>query len=162
MDMTEEEEYLARLDANRQFNQPYVKPGPRTFTTQLQPEQEQAFRTWVAQNKIPFNPNDVTSDYDMRGFWQGLQSGDPEASRAVDPHDQRLHFTDKWKTPYHRTFSADSQYANDQAPRWSGNQYLKDQAGTTLYDAAQPENALMGPRINNRPILPPNRLLGNR
>src|SRR5215469_3318780 len=38
-----------------QHNQAFAKPGP--YHTQLTPKEEQAFRQWVAKNKVPFDPN---------------------------------------------------------------------------------------------------------
>lgn len=141
-----EVEWTNKLLGMRNFNQPYTKPGPRTFTTQLPPDQEMAFRAWVAKNKVPFNPNDQLQDYDMRGFYQGLQNFDPQAIRAVDPYDHKMHFTDKWKTPYHDTFSADSQYATPDAPRWQQNRLLVGGDGRVLFDDALPPGVSPGPR----------------
>jgi hypothetical protein len=99
-----------------------AKPGP--WVTQLSPVEEFRFRDWVAQNKIPFDPKDPASDYDMRGFYKALQAGDPRAARSLAP-DGSLHFPDVWKTPYHATFSNESIYAAPGAPHWRGS---------TLYD----------------------------
>ena len=94
----------------------------RKYVTELPPDQEQAFQAWAAKNKVPWQdtPN---ADYDMRGFWSALQVGDPRAATAINPADKRLHFPDTWKTPYHATFSNESQYAagRPDAPHWQGN-----------------------------------------
>ena len=52
---------------------------------------------------MPFNVDAPTSDYDMRGFYQALQQGDPRGTE-LNPSDQRLHFCDAFKTPYHEEF----------------------------------------------------------
>lgn len=141
-------DYRRQLYENRERNAPYSRPGPRTFTTALPPEQEAQFRQWVQAKRIPFNPDEPAQDYDMRGFWLGLQNYDPKAVTAVDPFDKRMHFTDNWKTPAHETFSADSQYAGEQAPKWEGGRYLVDNSGLTLFDAAAPRglSGAVGPR----------------
>lgn len=138
---------------NFQRNQAFLKDGaPTVYNTALQPDQEAAFRQWVGANQVPFNPALPVSDYDMRGFWQALQQGNPIAQSAVDPNDQRLHYPDYWKTPYAATFSSESQWANPQtAPRWNGDLYqLPD--GTVLWnDQAQQwvgPNAPWAPRLD--------------
>ena len=72
--------------------------------------EEPAFRKWVKDNKVPFDPDAKgPQDYDMRGFWKALQAGDEKAKSGIDPNDGKLHYPDYWKTPYHETFSAESQ-----------------------------------------------------
>lgn len=89
-------------------NQPYVQPGEHNYNTQLRPSEEAAFRDWVQKNNVPFASTAKTTDYDMRGFWKALQAGDPTARSAIDPNDKQLHYPDRWKTPYHETFSHES------------------------------------------------------
>lgn len=92
------------------------------FTTYLGPEQEQSFQDWVKQNKIPWQDS-PTADYDMRGFYQAMISGDPNAHRSS----ANLHFPDTWKTPYHKTFSNESIYsAGRPAPHWEGDRLIDD------------------------------------
>jgi hypothetical protein len=95
----------------------YARPGP--YQTFLGPGDETSFREWVKANRVPFNPLLANQDYDMRGFWQAMQNGDPRAAQA-----ENLHFPDIWKTPAHESFSQDSQYAGEMAPRWNGNQLV--------------------------------------
>lgn len=85
--------------------------------TSLGPLDEMAFRQWLGQKDVPFNPEAAATDYDMRGYWQGLQQDNP-ASRptAIDPYDNRPHFTDYWKNPSHETFSNESRLAGPGAP----------------------------------------------
>jgi hypothetical protein len=126
----------AAFDRNRQHAVPMD-----SYQTQLSGTGEAAFRQWLQHGQVPFNPNDPQADYDMRGFWQGLQAGDPHAVQAQDPNDldehgrPKMHFTDWWKTPYHDTFSADSQYALPTAPRWvNDNQLVDPRTNTVIYD----------------------------
>lgn len=77
------------------------------------------FEMWKLQNGVNESP-----DYDMRGFFGGLMSGDSMAASAVNSNDGQMHFPDKWKLPNHRTFSTDSQYYDQSSmsnvPTWSG------------------------------------------
>lgn len=111
---------------------PYAVPG--NYNTQLQPLDEMAFRQWLAQNKVPFNPDAQQSDYDMRGFYQGVQQQHPRAISAINPNDQRMHYPDYWKTPTHQTFSQDSQWAGPIAPRWNEQDQLISPGGRILFD----------------------------
>jgi hypothetical protein len=125
---------LATLQQNFNRNASWSKPAP--YQTQLSPDNEQAFRSWVSQNKIPYDmqwpPDQQMQDYDMRGFWQAQQAGDPQAVQAAS----NGHFPDTWKTPYHESFSNLSQYATPSAPVWLGNQ-LFDNSGNMIFDASQ-------------------------
>jgi hypothetical protein len=116
-------------------NKPYVRPGASNFSTTLAPDYELAFRQWLTQNNVPFDPDSqAPQDYDMRGFWQGLQNQNPVARSAVDPNDSRMHYPDYWKTPYHETFSNESQWATDMAPRWNEQDQLTAPSGRILFD----------------------------
>ena len=102
------------------------------YRTSLTPQEEYQFVQWVKANKIPFDPlgRDASplSDYDMRGFWKAMMSGDPNAKRA-----ENLHFPDTYKTPFHRSFSNESIYAGKDSPRWEGNR-LVDKFGKVVFD----------------------------
>lgn len=113
-------------------NQAYAKPGP--YTTTLNPLQELLFKLWLQQNAVPFDPRAATSDYDMRGFWLGSQQGDPRAAGAINPNDQQMHYPDYWKTPYHQSFSAESQWATPEAPAWNDRDQLVDKQGNVVFD----------------------------
>lgn len=104
---------------------PYAKPGP--YTTALPAQQEAGFQSWVKQNKIPWQDS-PTADYDMRGYYKAQQAGDPNAKQAGN-----MHFPDTYKTPYHATFSNESQYATPDAPRWNGNRLI-DKKGNVIAD----------------------------
>jgi len=119
--------------ADRYGASPYAVAG--NYSTQLQPLDEMAFRQWVDRNNVPFNPNTQgATDYDMRGFYRGMQQEHPRATSAIDPFDQQLHFPDYWKTPTHRTFSQDSQWAGPIAPRRNAQDQLAAPSGRILWD----------------------------
>lgn len=127
--------YMPPMDPTFLRNSQWVQPGNHTYNTPLSAANETAFRSWLSDNNVPFNPNATgPQDYDMRGFWQALQSGDPKAVSAVDPNDNQLHYPDYWKTPYHQTFSNESQWATPNAPRWNNEDQLIDQNGNVLFD----------------------------
>jgi hypothetical protein len=115
-------------------NAPYVRPGATNFNTALPPISEQLFRNWTEKNKVPFNADAPVSDYDMRGFYKALMSGDPKAQSAVDPNDGRMHYPDFWKTPYHETFSNQSQWALPSAPSWTEDDKLIAPNGRIVFD----------------------------
>jgi hypothetical protein len=125
--------------ANLQRNRAFLNPGAAApYNTALPPAQEAQFRAWLTENQVPFNPDLPVSDYDMRGYWAALQSGDPQAKQAVDPNDNRPHFPDYWKTPLSPTFSSDSQWANPAtAPRWEGDNYQLPNGQILWDDKAQ-------------------------
>jgi len=119
------------LDIYRR-NMAYARPG--NYRTQLSPTEELAFIDWTMKNKVPFDDT-PTSDYDMRGFFKGLMSGDPNATTGMNANDGKLHFSDYWKTPYHQSFSAESQWANPKtAPRWNEKDQLVLPDGTIVFD----------------------------
>lgn len=106
-----------------QRNKQFAKPGSELTT--LSPHQEVAFRAWVAQNRVPFNPNEATPDYDMRGYWQA----NPNASHA-----QGQHFPDTYKTIRDSTFSDQSKYAKPGTPlQWQGNNLVDKRTNQLVY-----------------------------
>lgn len=115
-------------------NAPFIAPGPHNYNASLAPGDELAFRLWTAQHAVPFDTEAPVSDYDMRGFFQGLRNGDPRAQSAVDPNDGRLHYPDFWKTPYHATFSNQSQFATPDAPHWTPDEKLVGADGQIVFD----------------------------
>lgn len=118
-----------------QRNQPYInQAAPQQYNTSLPMADELAFRSWVQQNKVPFDPETkAPQDYDMRGFFSALQGGNPAAKSAVNQYDSQIHYPDKWKTPYHESFSNESQWANQDAPRWGDGDILSNASGRVIY-----------------------------
>lgn len=109
-------------------------PSPN-YNTQLSPLDEMAYRQWVQQNGVPTNPDaEGLQDYDMRGFYQALQQGNPKAKSAVDPNDTKMHYPDFWKTPAHETFSNESQWASPNAPAWNEADQLVRPNGRIVFD----------------------------
>lgn len=100
---------------------PYGKPGP--YITPLTPAEQTGFQGWIKQNHVPYDPA-PTADYDMPGFYKALQSGDPIAKTAINATDHLPHYPDKWKTPFHKSFSNESQYALPGAPHWEEGDLL--------------------------------------
>ena len=122
-----------------QRNGAFAKPSTTDYTTPLAPEEEQQFRQWVAEHRVPFDPNEPTQDYDMRGFWKGLMAGDPNATTGINPNDHQMHFTDHWKTPYHQSFSRESQYATPMGPSWNAqDQLVMPMNGAVVFDERKP------------------------
>lgn len=117
---------------------PYVQWGVRDsdLTTTLPPGQEQAFRSWLQQYDVPFNPDAKgPTDYDMRGYYRAFMAGDPRAAPTqINPNDNQPHFTDYWKTPYHESFSQQSQWAGPHTPEWNAQDQLTDPAGNVVFD----------------------------
>lgn len=130
----EEQQWRERMGQTLARNQQWAMPGP--YQTQLSPQDEELFQRWIAQARVPFNPNDDIQDYDMRGFFKALINGDPIARTAINPNDRQMHFPDKWKTPYHQSFSRESMYAKPNAPYWlPGDEgVLVNQQGQVLLD----------------------------
>lgn len=114
-------------------NQRYVTPGEHSYNTSLPPDEERGFLRWLKKDNVPFDPSAKTSDYDMRGFYDALQRGDERARSAIDSNDGRLHYPDYWKTPYHQTFSNESQWALPTAPHWDDDK-LVDSKGAVMFD----------------------------
>ncbi len=75
----------------------------------------------------------------MRGFWKAYTLGDPRAATAVSKFDDQLHFSDVWKTPYHKTFSNQSMYATKDAPQWVGDKLI-DYYGRVIADETPKED----------------------
>lgn len=115
-----------------QRNMAYAKPQ-KTYQTQLSPAEEIQFLKWIRENQVPYDPS-PQSDYDMAGFWRALRTGDARATQAINPNDNRIHYPDTWKTPYHQTFSRQSQWALPSAPDWNDLDQLVMPDGTVIFD----------------------------
>jgi hypothetical protein len=82
----------------------YAKGGPKRdkfYNTQLTPQQEQQYQKWV--QTLPLNLRS-DYDYDLRGAWLN-----------GDLPDRNYHMIDKWKKPWHPTFSNESIYSTQDA-----------------------------------------------
>lgn len=92
-------------------------------TTKLSPDLENLYSLWQMNNNVP-----KSNDYDMRGFYLGGLLNDPVAQTAVNPSDNMIHFSDKWKLPNHHSFSNESMYSTAKDdPRWiQPAPYIKD------------------------------------
>jgi hypothetical protein len=119
----------------------YVQPGElretpsqywngQPYETKLTPEEEKQYLAWAKAHDIPA----YEKDYDTRGFWRAGQHGDPRAVTEVNPSDNKIHSPDIWKTPYHATFSEESQYARPDAPRWVDDRLVDQIHGTVIAD----------------------------
>jgi N-acetyl-anhydromuramyl-L-alanine amidase AmpD/spore germination cell wall hydrolase CwlJ-like protein len=129
-------DYLRTLSPDQlmERNAPYVKPSPGgAYLTPLLPNQEAEFQAWVKSHNVPFDPS-PKADYDMRGFWQATQNKESGTGTSVNPNDNKLHFPDKWKTPYHMSFSRESQWAKDNAPTWNDKDQLVLHGGRVVFD----------------------------
>lgn len=112
---------------------------PSGYNTQLNPMHEMMFRGWADKNKVPFDANaQGPTDYDMRGYWQGMQQGNPKAlPSSVNANDGRPHYPDFYKTPLHQTFSAESQWAPPGSPQWVNDSQLANPSGRIVHDERQ-------------------------
>jgi hypothetical protein len=112
---------------------------PQDYNTKLPLADEFQFRNWLAQNNVPFNPDAARSDYDMRGFYQAAQQGQPNVTTQINPVDNLLHYPDRFKTPLHESFSAQSQWAAPGAPNWINNETQLATPGGRIVFTEQPE-----------------------
>lgn len=113
-------------------NLAYSKPA-ESYLTQLPPKKEAQFQQWVKENKVTFDPS-PQADYDMRGFYTAMEAGNPIATNSINPNDGRIHYPDYWKTPYHKSFSAESQWAAPGAPSWNNLDQLVTPDGNIVFD----------------------------
>lgn len=111
-----------------------AKPGP--YKTQLPMVEEMQFQDWVRRSHVPFDDS-PRSDYDMRGYWKQQQRSVTPTIPRGGPFQSGAHFPDQYKTPYHETFSNESQYATPSAPHWTGDK-LFNPVGGLVKDESQP------------------------
>lgn len=107
--------------------------GSALTGTELPAIDEFQFRQWLKDNAVPFNP-DAQQDYDMRGFYKGVQQQNPHAQSSVNENDGQLHFNDYYKMPWHDTYSSESKGAGPDAPSWNKQDQLVDPSGKIMYD----------------------------
>lgn len=123
---------------------PFLAPG--SYNTTLDPLTELSFRQWVQDNNVPFNPNQSgATDYDMRGYYQGLQNSNPMAlPTEINQNDNRPHFTDYYKTPLHQSFSNGSEFAGPMSPQWINGSQLAGPNGRILVDEKKQRGGALG------------------
>jgi hypothetical protein len=131
----EERARLAEMRGNFDRNSQYARGGE--YSTKLNPLEEAAFRQWVQTSKAPFDPNQPTQDYDMRGYWKDIASKGGNATQ-LNPNDGEMHFPDTYKTPFHQSFSAESRYAMPTAPKWANDHQLVGSDGKVVFDETAP------------------------
>lgn len=107
---------------------------PQDYSTVLPQMDEFQFRQWLQQNGVPFDPDARTTDYDMRGFYQAARQGQPGVTTQINPNDSLMHYPDRFKTPLHRSFSNESQWASDRAPQWINDSQLALPNGRIVFD----------------------------
>lgn len=90
--------------------------------TNLSPEQERAFREWIARNGIT-DLDSPQSRYDYRGYWKDVASKGGDQTKA---YEDGLHFPDTYKQHGHNTFSQESKYSQGMydGGRWYGEDYM--------------------------------------
>ena len=117
--------FAAGPSAPTRWQDQYALPDWQKRLTELTPQQEAQFQAWVAANRVP-----ITPDYDMRGFWL---SGD---KTQINQNDHMIHYSDRFKTPLHQSFSGESIYADPAAspPMWTRRDQLVDQNFHVLFD----------------------------
>jgi len=125
--------YDQQLEQNMQVNAKYAKPGP--YITPLNPAQQSQFEGWLKANNVNYNATSKNHAYDMPGYWLSMQGPNGQKTQ-VNPFDHKLHYPDTYKTPYDRTFSNESKYANESAPHWVNNQYLVEPNGKVVFNQA--------------------------
>ena len=111
--------------ASQNWQDQYAAPGWKDRLTKLSPAEETKFQAWALANKAP-----ITDDYDMRGFYkEGLAT-------SVNQNDGMPHFTDKYKTPLHESFSGESKYSRSDiaGPKWNSKDQLVAPDGRVLFD----------------------------
>jgi len=130
------------MDPRKVFgqNQQYIKPNqPIAYQTQLGPAMRSAFIDWQREmaksgHDVHYDPS-PQADYDMPGFFRGLVEGHPRAQQGINANDHEMHYDDFWKTPYHNSFSADSQWADQsKAPQWINGYQLVEPSGAEVFN----------------------------
>ncbi len=111
-------------------NKDWAKPGP--YLTKLSPTEESGFQKWVKDNKV--NWREGEKGYDMRGFYRAMQNGEVKMQTNKSGFDNKIHYTDRFKTPYDATFSRESQWAKPNAPAWDNKDRLVRPDGQVIVD----------------------------
>lgn len=82
---------------------------------------DKGYLEWKQAIEAHKDINTDDPDYDYKGFYKE----DPDRANSMLQSASDAHFTDKYKTPSHPTFSIDSKYSNEQTPggEWGNNTY---------------------------------------
>lgn len=104
-------------------NESYQLNSSKTnqFDTKLSPSEEKSFQAWKSKNA----PRDSGEDYDLRGAFKA----------GLNPS-KNGHWPDTYKKPNHPSFSNESIYATEDAPRWHGKKLI-DKTGRVIIDESQ-------------------------
>jgi len=125
------------VDNSASRNSKYVKdPNNKNYTTALSSDDESNFQKWAKTNNVPFDPSEK-ADYDMRGYWKDVASKG-ESGTQSNANDGQTHYPDTYKTPYHKSFSNESKYANADAPAWNEKDQLVAKDGKVVFDERNP------------------------
>lgn len=108
------------MDRNKLLDALLAQKASQKYQTNLDPIEQLNFANWASKNDVPVDLSSK-SDYDMPGFFKNMQSGGDNSQPVINVNDGQLHFTDKFKTPEHETFSNESQYSTPDAPHWEGS-----------------------------------------
>lgn len=127
-----DDQWAQDMSATYARNAKYALSHP-SYQTRLSSREDMMFRQWLAEHRVPFNPDDPIADYDMRGYWKDVARGGGDRT-SVNENDGRLHFPDTYKTPYHHSFSSESIYARPSAPSWINDYQLADENGDVVWD----------------------------
>lgn len=99
------------------------------YRTDLSEQEQLLFDLWQKKNQIPYDSS-PKSDYDMTGYFKAMLNKDPNAKSSINEIDNKRHFPDKYKTPYHKSFSNESMYADESAPHWDNTKLVNPQGDT--------------------------------
>lgn len=113
------------------------------FTTQLTPEEDTKFQSWIKTNNIK-DLDHPDSYYDYRGFWK---------ENPNYAHKEGEHFTDKFKQPGHPTFSVESKYAKGRtdAGSWDGDEFVPPDQPPDLDENGNPVEGGVSGFMKNHP-----------
>lgn len=98
---------LASMAAAR--NEAKARVPMSQWQTPLDAMKEQFFRAWLQQGHINFDPDNPNPDYDMRGWWQAMMQGAPNATYNLSEQLTPL-FPPSFTTPWSLDFGPESKF----------------------------------------------------
>jgi hypothetical protein len=143
-------------NARQKFVDPDNKPRFSPWVNQLRqqygdgPQLKQILDANAMLQPIAKWQDTPTSDYDLRGYWQDIASQQQQQQSTVtgELKSDGGHLTDTYKTPYHHSFSGESQYSASDGPAWQGSDAagwrLVDKYGNVVYDESNVK--VLGPQ----------------